>query len=340
MNLYIFPEAACLNNGYGIGVDFGYKKLNPGAEDLVIWYTILDKKDMMYVEDHHIIFKKNRTFSFKSFKNILTGKERTECCYSDLSFLKGMKFDHIHCDEVIFYRAIRKLFPKQQLSLRLHNCFSRIYDRKRMLNMRLDWKYEIKLRNMYKLEQEIFQDPQVYKIFISDEDRAYYLANFGRYCDSESWLYIPDMAAAKRNREATYRYTHKLVWFGGIESHKKASVEWFINHVFKHIREDIPDVEFHLWGRGSSNFDDPNNHVFGHGFWKGTDMPMHNALYVNPDIIGGGIKLKLLTFIENGIPVISTPFGFEGYTKELIDNTFCIVEENQNWANRIISIIK
>lgn len=340
MDLYIFPEAACLNNGYGIGVDYAYKRLRPSNNDVVVWYTILEKENMMYLKDKDITLKKNQTLSAKSFCNILLGKDRTECSYKDLAFLKELVFEHIHCDEVIFYRAIRKLFPTQQIDLRLHNCFARIYDRKQMLGLKLDWKYELKLKNMYRLEREIFQDNRVRKIFISDEDRNYYTSNFGKFNDSESWLYLPDLKKANNNRKTKPSYTHKLVWYGGIESHKKASISWFIDNVFEDMRKQIPDVEFHLWGRGSFAFNNPDRRIFGHGFFNGDGFPMENSLYVNPDIIGGGIKLKLMTFIENGVPFISTPFGFEGYSKDIIDNTFCIVEEQENWTERIINIIK
>ncbi len=114
MDLYIFPEGACLNNGYGIGVDFAYRKLKPKKDDLIVWYTILEEKDMLYLRKEDVVIKKNSFYSIKSIKNILMGKDRTELSYSQLSFLEGCKFEHIHCDEVIFYRALRKMFPKQK----------------------------------------------------------------------------------------------------------------------------------------------------------------------------------------------------------------------------------
>ena len=67
---------------------------------------------------------------------------------------------------------------------------------------------------------------------------------------------------------------------------------------------------------------------------------MKNSLYVNPDIVGGGIKLKLMDLLEGGIPFISSPFGYEGYSRNLIDERFCFVEEEDNWAQRIINVIK
>ncbi|MEE0194983.1 MAG: hypothetical protein UEP29_04985 [Phocaeicola massiliensis] len=339
MDLYIFPEGACLNNGYGIGVDFAYRKLKPKKDDLIVWYTILEEKDMLYLRKEDVVIKKNSFYSIKSIKNILMGKDRTELSYSQLSFLEGCKFEHIHCDEVIFYRALRKMFPKQKMSLRLHNCFSRIYDRQRMLEQTIDWKYMTKLKNMYKLEREIFQDKNIFKIFISDEDRDYYRTTFGRYNDSETWAYIPDMEQALLNRKLI-NFNHKLVWFGGIESHKKAAIDWFIKNILPEVRQVVPDVEFHLWGRGSLVFNDELNNVYGHGFFDGDGMPLSGSLYINPDIIGGGIKLKLQTLIENGVPFISSVFGYEGYSKDLIDNQYIIVKEEDDWAECIINLIK
>ena len=69
-------------------------------------------------------------------------------------------------------------------------------------------------------------------------------------------------------------------------------------------------------------------------------MPSYTSLYINPDIIGGGIKLKLQTLIEAGVPFISSVFGYEGYSKSMIDNRYIIVEEDTHWAEKIIKIIK
>ena len=71
-----------------------------------------------------------------------------------------------------------------------------------------------------------------------------------------------------------------------------------------------------------------------------TGLPLFPAIYVNPDVIGGGIKLKLMNLMEEGVPFISTPFGFEGYSHDLMDDRFCIVEEMDRWADRIVSILK
>lgn len=193
---------------------------------------------------------------------------------------------------------------------------------------------------MYSLEREIFNDRNVTKIFISEEDANYYTLMTGYSKDAVVWAYEANKELMLKNR-SEFILNKKLVWFGGVEAHKIKSVEWFINEVFVQIKESIPDIEFHLYGKSTEIFNDTKLKVFGHGFYNSDGFPFKGeALYVNPDIIGGGIKLKLLTYFDNGIPFISTPFGYEGYDKSLIDNKFCYVEEMDTWAIRIIEILK
>lgn len=339
MNLFLFPEAANCNNGYGFAVERDFLRLQPLKDDIIVWYTILKKDDMHYIRDNDIIIQKNKMLSPKSVYNIIFGKDRTELLAKELIFLRGKSFDKIFCGDTIFYNAIRELFPNTYLHVRFHNCFARICDRKNLLGRTLDWKYDRKLKSMYKTERKIFNDLNAYKIFISDEDRDYYVSMFGRNDDSESWLMEPDLFSMNKYRN-DFRYEKKIVWFGGVESHKKASLEWFVNEVFPCILSKIPEVEFHLWGRGTDNYDNQSQHIYGHGFFDGDGVPLNNALYINPDIIGGGVKIKLLNLIEAGVPFISSYFGFEGYSHDLIDNKYIIVEEEDKWAERIIEILK
>lgn len=339
MDLYLFPEAACKNDGYGIGVDFAYHKNPPKAEDLVIWYTSYPQSQMLHVRSSDVILRRFGLLSIKSVRNILSGRIRSELTFNELAFLKNYSIDNIYSDDVLFYRILRQLFPEKRIHIRFHNCFSRIYIRNTFLKRNVGLKYSITLKNMRKLENEIFNDRNVYKIFISDEDRDFYISTYGIVSDSETWHYLPNEKLINVNRKGIV-LSNKLVWFGGVESHKESSILWFINNVFPRLRNKNPYLEFHLWGKNTVKFNSPDTNVFGHGFFSGEGMPFADSLYVNPDIIGGGIKLKLMTLLENGVPFISTPFGFEGYSPKFIDGKYCHVVEEDKWVDAILSILE
>ncbi len=332
MDLFLFPEAASLKNGYGIGVEFAYNKLKPKEEDIVVWYT--SEKNIPYLKNNDVVISR-KISKWKRIKNVLKCRPSTELNACDLSFLRGKKFDNIHCDEILFFHALREIFPHQHINVRLHNVFARILERKKLMNISIDPKFHLILHLCRKSEVEIMRDKNSTKIFVAQEDCDYYRSMFGKTSDSEVWKYNPQ----KANNVFWPIKDKKLVWFGGLDVHKKSSVEWFVKDVFLPLYEKDPEFEFHVFGRGSSCFNNPDCNIFGYGFYDGkSKWPMSNCLYINPDTIGGGIKLKLMSLIEDGVPFITTPFGFEGYNKDLIDNKICHVVELDRWKEYIESI--
>lgn len=341
MNLYIFPQAANFFDGYAIAVEQAYRQLSPTEEDMVVWYSSYKPEDMMYLREQDIVIPKIPTLSLTSIFNVLSGKVRSELPIGMLSFLREFKFDKIHCDDVIFYRSIREMFPSSFITVRFHNCFTRILFRDKILQESIDYKFMLTLKREFKLERKIFLDRNVYKVFLSDEDRDFYSSMSGFYSDSEVWPFVFDKNVALKNREKIIKQTKKLIWYGGIDSHKKSSVDWFVKEIFPDVQREIPEIEFHLYGGGTQSYNNPDKGIFGHGRYKGVFLvPCTDGLYVNPDVIGGGVKLKLKTYFEAGVPFISTYFGYEGYDKSLIDGKYCIVQEKEKWSETIINYFK
>ena len=340
MNLYLFPQAANNLNGYSIAVDAGYKACNPSAEDVVVWYTTYPKDKMWYLRESDFIINRPRGLTLRRVYNVLTRKNSCQPSVSDLSFLEGKQFDTIHCDDVLFYPAIRKMFPNSKITVKFHNCFARILDRLNLVDIPVTMRYRVALRNMYHVERSAMRDNNVYKIFISDEDRNYYTSHFGKTSDSEVFSFSPSLNTVQNKRNRPLHFDHKLIWFGGVEAHKTASIQWFIEKVLPKLKEDIKDIEFHLWGSRTEQFDSPEKGIYGHGFYNGEGLPSETSLYVNPDIIGGGVKIKLLTNFEKGIPFITSPYGFEGYSYELVDNKYCTVAEEDNWVSVVLDMLR
>jgi hypothetical protein len=336
-NLYLFPENANFKSGYGIACENDYRRISPNKNDIIIWYT--NNKNNIYLKEDDFIIPRPSTISYRRLKNILKFNVSTEILINDLNILNNFCYNNIFCGDVIFYNSIRKLFPNRKITVRFHNCFSRIYDRKRILKYKFDPIFEYNLRTFYKLETKIFRDNNVNKIFITKEDQDYYKLMTGNE-DSSLWAFEFDSKLAVKNRKPI-NYNNKLVFFGGVSSHKKKSIEWFIKSILPEIRAQIPCVEFHLWGNNTKQFNQPDKLIFGHGFFNSNGFPLRDeALYINPDIIGGGVKIKLLTYYNNGIPFISTPFGYEGYSKQYIDNRYCIVSNIDKWSKDIVNILR
>lgn len=326
-----------MTNGYGIVVSMDYQILKPDDSDLIVWYTNVNENPLYKAEDK--ILSRPSKYCTRRVINLLCKRFGSEVNVKDLKFLNGIMFDEIFCGDTIFYRAIRYLYPNKQIYVRFHNCYSRILTRKETLGIRIDPKLKLDLYTMCKLEKQIFKDPMAYKIFISDEDKLYYNLITGQDDAKVSGLTI-DTGKASMNRKLLNNI-NKLVWIGGVESHKKVSMKWFCDVIFPEIRKRVPDCELHLWGNRTRQFNNHKNKIYAHGILNSNEFPYkENALYINPDIIGGGVKVKVKTYFEEGIPLISTPFGFEGYQAKLIDNEYCIVAKPEDWISKILHVLR
>ena len=94
------------------------------------------------------------------------------------------------------------------------------------------------------------------------------------------------------------------------------AVGWFLKDVFPKIIKQIPDAQFHVVGKRQPRYEKdwviPRN-VFLHGYQKNLDPFLSNAyLCVLPFRMGGGLRLKCLTALSAGVPVVSTSLGIDG----------------------------
>ena len=139
---------------------------------------------------------------------------------------------------------------------------------------------------------------------------------------------LPARAVAMRPSKA------RLIYFGGTASHQRIGVRRFIDDTFAELRAKRSDTEFHLWGHGTESFDDPARGVFGHGFHAGSGLPLEgDGLFVIPDLLGGGVKVKTGDALRQGVAFLTTPFGAEGYEFDRVEGR--MVAEMPAWAGEI-----
>jgi hypothetical protein len=205
------------------------------------------------------------------------------------------------------------------------------------LGLPVDLKYKQILESFSRLEAQIFSDRNIIPIFLCKEDQEFYESITGRG-KSELWQVSVTPIDNQNDRELLpIKY---LVYFGGVDTHKKKSIDHFIQHVFPQIKETIPDLKFHLYGSGTEIYNKAGADIYGHGRYPGNDFPhASDGLYLNPDLTGGGVKIKIKTYIENKIRFLTTPFGFEGYSHDYVDKKYCWLLPMDQWEKGIVEII-
>jgi len=340
MNLFVFPQSASDNNGYGIVVksDFDRLKINP-HKDKVIWYTT-GGENLRYGHGD-LIIKRPGSKNFNRFWKVLMGKPSSELISSQIKTIAQYDIRYIFCGDTIAYRALRKQFPNSKIHVRFHNCFYRIKERLNIIDVRVDLKYKQVLNAFSHLEKEIFSDSKMIPYFLCLEDQNFYETITGRN-DSILWSVEVDENKRKTTKDKMkYGEIQYLIYFGGVDTHKKKSIDYFIQSTYPKIKNSCPGIQFHLFGYGTEQFNAPSKGIVGHGRYNGNGFPyLNNGLYINPDLTGGGVKIKVKSYLEHALRFISTPFGFEGYSSEFINNEDCWVFPMDSWTTTICDIIE
>ena len=135
-----------------------------------------------------------------------------------------------------------------------------------------------------------------------------------------------------------------LLWMGGFWWHPNAEgVLWFIRSILPLIRHKLSGLNIRLHFLGAAPPDelkavDDGKNIFVHGFVESLeDMLDSSHLLFVPLLFGGGVRVKILEAMSNGIPVLSTSKGCEGLgATDGLD--IVIRDDAQSFADTIIQL--
>ena len=321
MRLIVLPCDPDSPGGYNRVVLEDLERVGPSLGDFVVIYLEAGRA----ARTGMAVIPRPRRGSWRQALNVIRGLHMSEVNAGELARVIGDRvFDDIFCGDIIFYRALRKLFPRKRISVRLHNLFSLAMSRWRWRGEPIDLHFWLTLRLTSRLEREVCADPLADVIFINERERRFASLHWP---DRRFDLWGANYVVAPVVRAPS---TARIIYFGGTASHQSVGVSRFISDSLAKLRTRHPELEFHLWGNGTQRFDDPAHGVHGHGFHDGAGLPMDgDGLFVIPDLLGGGIKIKTGDALRQGLAFITTPFGAEGYEFERIPGR--MVHELDSW---------
>jgi len=135
-----------------------------------------------------------------------------------------------------------------------------------------------------------------------------------------------------------------LLWMGGFWWHPNAEgVLWFVRSILPLIADKLAALNIRLHFLGAAPPDelkavDDGRNIFVHGFVDSLeDMLDSSHLLFVPLLSGGGVRVKILEAMSNGIPVLSTSKGCEGLGAT--DGLDIVVRDDaQSFADAILQL--
>ena len=323
--LIVLPVSPLGKGGYNTAVADDVFRLGERDDD----FTIVYPHPGQPLPDGVATIKRPSKLSALRLMNTIRMRSSTETTPAQIKAVTGdRKFDEIFCGETTFYRSLRALYPNQRMMVRFHNFFSLPRCRQEFHQYKIAPIFKLNLSMFSRLEREICRDPLADIILIAHAEKDFLQLQYpGR--NIEVWN--PPIEVASERKTPTVA---RLAYMGSLAHHQRDGMKYFIEKVMPALRQKRPNLKFHMFGNGSEQWNNPSAGVHGHGFYDGEGMPLDgDALFICPDLLGGGIKIKVGDWLTWGLPFITTRYGLDGYNLPEMDNV--LVSELDDWVNSI-----
>jgi len=225
---------------------------------------------------------------------------------------------------------LKKRFPASVHIVRSHNVVYKGFKglkTNRNPFMNLFWHIEVNKIKAY--EKKIYEAADQF-FAISEDDASYYREKMNIkpkgiidfFLDFEPFV---GLTSTQNN----------VIYLGSADLRKGQALSTFIQTSWPVIRDTCPGVNLLLGGRGTESFHSPANRVYGHGFIESeTEFLQSGSLFINPQLVGAGIKIKSLIALASSKLLVATKTGAEG--TGLINGVHCIIEDDFSKQAEII----
>lgn len=198
---------------------------------------------------------------------------------------------------------------------------------------RLAWRME--LARIEQFERDVCEAADACWV-ITRQETAEYQTRLGIEPDGVVGISLD----AERYRRVLPGDPATVVHVGSADLRKGKGLREFIATSWPLVRAAVPHARLVVGGRGTETFDNPSLGIAGLGcVCDDRDVLERGTVFVNPQEIGAGIKLKSVVAMLAGKGLVSTPTGIEGV--EGTDGEHFFVEANfPALAARIIRLIQ
>lgn len=275
-------------------------------------YGILCKLDKSLFPDHSIsLIEDSKPSKLWQLFNIISFNPPLSQNYSFTPDVKNAAQYYIG-DTHIANQYLRK-YDVRSFQIRLHNVYHAISltwkDALRDPRFFIVWLIYMKAENRF---FRLIRSSNNYHTLwvLSERDRVSVLKYIGRNVTVLVENHIR-VNASRKSLANPILTSKRLVWIGGISSHKKYSVIHFLKTF-----ENAGNFQIHLFGKGTLELSEKmqKEHIHFHGFLEGNQLPFNgDAIFVNPDMYGLGVKYKLVNLIEKDVWILTTQEGITGY---------------------------
>ncbi len=147
-------------------------------------------------------------------------------------------------------------------------------------------------------------------IFAISDVETSYLGQKGWPTSTQPLVYPLKKAQSKKEKKYDLLFIGYLDW-----PPNEVAIRWFVEKILPLINQQLPTAKFHVVGKENIKLADlkKNSNVIFHDQQKSLDKFLgQSKVFVLPFQTGAGVRIKSLTALQNGLPLVSTKMGIDG----------------------------
>ena len=234
-----------------------------------------------------------------------------------------------------FADDIRDRWPDMPQALHSLNCLAKGFAMMTRVGNpmhRLAWRWEV--RKIRRFEAHAMQSADD-AWAITEEEVRQYASRLGVACDGVLGI---DLDAGKYDGLEVGQ-ADTVVHVGTADLRKGRALREFVRGVWPLVRQQFPQARFEIGGAGTEQLSARACGVVGHGrVADDRDILQRGAVFVNPQNIGAGIKLKSVVAMLAGRALVTTATGIEGIPGES-GTHFLVVQRESEMADAVARLL-
>jgi hypothetical protein len=147
-----------------------------------------------------------------------------------------------------------------------------------------------------------------------------------------------------KNRKPKLNFIESIYDFGYIGNlsltNARDGVNWFLDSIVPRIRQIHPEIRILIAGRSPSNSlkrkCKKKGIILIANPYQVANIYSQIKIFVNPVFKGSGINMKLITPIENRIPIVTTSFGSRGFPE--IDEVYGTADSIEDFSQNCLKV--
>jgi len=247
--------------------------------------------------------------------------------------------DHINSSQFLpnKYWLILKLKKKPICVLENHNINHLLFKTRLKETRKIIRKAYFLIEGWLNLLYGLVNYPRYDHIFSISDEETKYLKKFYSSVTTQPLVY-----PIQRSRNL-YNKVYDILFVGYLDwPPNEVAVKWFTSKILPLINQQRPNIKFHIVGKLNTKllYLKNNHNIVFHGYQKKLDTYLGaSKIFVLPFRTGSGVRIKSLTALQNGIPIVSTKLGVEGL-KIKNRKEYLLAETERAFAKATITLLE